>query len=237
MRDNQRMPPENLRVPLPDAYLRRCNLGAYIDAEIDKVSFGDFTDPSVEVVVKNYVKQGNKHKIIKNGVGLFLYGLYGIGKTFIAAAIMKEYMRAGFSCQMIEASKLKDTLASGNGYNAVPFDDHQTMLERLRSVHLVVIDDIGKEHHGSDYTRNVFTSFVTELNTRQNTSLIITSNISPASSANGGSSEFEKIYGEAFWRLLPDITHPLHVELRPGVKRKRNEVYESNRRFLLGISD
>lgn len=82
---------------------------------------------------------------IEGGYGLMLNGPYRQGKTSSAVILMKAVVAHGGTAFFIRADEV-----AGVVIEKTRFDEDQTMEERMRSVDLLVIDDLG-----TDTTREV----------------------------------------------------------------------------------
>lgn len=237
MKDNIYLPPENFKVRLDSssgkALLKRARLGRDENADLSLVDFSDKKE--AEKYIKQFTNPTKMHEVIRRGIGLYLYGTHGVGKTYLSAAIVAEYIKRGFSAVKITSTELFTVFHSGSGDNAVQFDEDQTLRERISGVHLLVIDDLGKEKATSNkalvYFANQLGGLLMEVNQNKHQSLIITSNISPLSPEND-KSELAYDYGEANWRLLHEMCLPVHID----GKRIRNEIFKQNKSFLLDES-
>jgi DNA replication protein DnaC len=94
-------------------------------------------------VAKNYADDFRTFK--SNGSGLLLTGLYGTGKTHLAASIAIQLLNEEFAVVFGTFSdlmnKIKDTY---DNYSYKSMDESQ-ILRLYESVDLLIIDDLGKE--------------------------------------------------------------------------------------------
>jgi DNA replication protein DnaC len=97
-------------------------------------------DPSLRDVVKKYFDKIDD--VSSRGVGLLLYGKNGTGKTSAACFFLKEMRRRAYSTMFVEAAELKSVV-----FKDTPFDDNETLWERMKEVDVLVVDDIGKGMH------------------------------------------------------------------------------------------
>ncbi len=87
--------------------------------------------------VGNYVKEMSEHW--SNGVGLYLWGPNGCGKTSISVCLAKEFRRRGHTTLFIESAMLKQKII-----NSHQFDGTQSYMDRAVQVDVLIIDDLGK---------------------------------------------------------------------------------------------
>lgn len=81
---------------------------------------------------------GRVRKNVENGNGLIFCGEYGTGKTASAVICMKNTVVRGGTAYLAREMNLQNTFIE-----KPEFDIHETIPERMLSVDLLVIDDIG----------------------------------------------------------------------------------------------
>lgn len=106
------------------------------------VKFNSISDVEVEgvsarSVARRYME--NMSDMFARGVGLFLWGENGTGKTSMAVVLGKEYRRHGYTVLFMEAADLKRLVM-----NKEMFDEDQTVWDRAFNVDVLIIDDFGK---------------------------------------------------------------------------------------------
>lgn len=153
---------------LTEEMVKRSNIGRrYWGAKIEGIPRSQHRD-----VIKSYVNdlRGN----VKTGWGLFLYGDNSRGKTFAAAAVVKEAMRRGFSAYCILADVLKSIYIDRD-----MFDSDMSIVERVETVDVLFLDDLGKEYSGkgSGWAELCFENLLRKRN-RELRPTIITTNLS-----------------------------------------------------------
>ncbi len=91
--------------------------------------------------MRDYAGQylSNLDAMLDRGIGLFLWGNNGLGKSSVAAVVLMEARRRGFTGLFLEAATLKTVVIE-----KTMFDDDTTLWERAKQVDLLVIDDLGK---------------------------------------------------------------------------------------------
>ena len=116
----------------------------------------------------------------KNQVGIWLQGGFGIGKSYLMSAMVKELNKKGAGATMIEMGDFVEKYKEQFGNNE---DKQAKMLNDLKFVDVLVIDDIGAEHVTEWTIDNVIYPI---LNTRykQQKFTCFTSNLTKADYAN-----------------------------------------------------
>lgn len=87
--------------------------------------------------LNKFVKNYQKKKIEK---GLYLYGNFGSGKTYLIAAAFNELAKKGYKSSIIFWPEFLRSLKSSFG------TDFKTKFEHIKKVPLLLIDDIGAEN-------------------------------------------------------------------------------------------
>jgi len=75
----------------------------------------------------------------RDGVGLLLWGANGRGKTGIAACLLMEARRRGYTGLFVPVAALKDM-----AFNNIMYNASTRVIQRARSVDVLVLDDLGK---------------------------------------------------------------------------------------------
>lgn len=201
IKDYDVLPPRGLNIELDDKMIKRLGIGKYHSANINAFK-GDLLEH-----INTYVS--NARWCIKNGVGLYIHGANGKGKTYLASAILKEYAKRGYSCVMVNAANLQK-IEIDNSYE---FDSRESWKERIRSVHLLVVDDVGKEYRGqSGFVETSISNLLMERSQQKNCATIITSNVSPEPIRKGVTSTFQQIYGVGAASLILEMMRPMEIK-------------------------
>lgn len=158
-------------------------------------------------------------RMLSEGVGLYLCGQNGTGKTYLSAALMKyAWSTWRVTSYMTTAAELKaawinEDILAGDGSD-------ETLLYRASNAKLFVIDDLGREHRAKtgfaetqlgallrERSRNLYTTF-------------ITSNMTPKT--------FAETYGMASSQLLKESMLPILLSGR----NMRDEIYKELERTI-----
>lgn len=123
-----------IRRRLVEGDVKRMNLGkAYWYVEADKIQ-----DKEVREIVVRFKKKIVDH--INSGHGLVIGGAEGVGKSGAAAIIAQEAARWGYTVRIVSHEELQ-TLR----FEDRPFDDASSIMTRVRSVDLLVLDDFNED--------------------------------------------------------------------------------------------
>jgi len=138
---------------------------------------------------------------MNRGLGLMLWGPNGRGKTAIAALVAKEAARWGYGCMFIRAADLVDRQF---GKAVFDKDDGITVRARARTVSLLVLDDLGKEHrdqHG--FTVAEMEEFMRERISRRLVT-VITTNMIPR--------DMGEVYKPSMLEVMKESIYPLKCD-------------------------
>ena len=111
---------------------------------------------------------------IKAGVGLLMMGDYGLMKTTMAVAVLRRWLDMGHGGMMVPMCSLLDNLYTMRTLNKEEWAKYE---QRLRSIPLLVLDDLGGENTDQSWVLSKVDSIITE---RYNKTLpvIATTNLS-----------------------------------------------------------
>ncbi len=107
---------------------------------------------------------------------LFIYGVTGVGKTYLSNCIAKELIEAGHKVMYISAPAMFE-LMSDYAYNKSPDNTEiRVKLNKIKNDDLLILDDLGTEL-GNTFTSSQLYTLLNERLTK-GLSTVITSNIS-----------------------------------------------------------
>ncbi len=147
--------------------------------------------------IAKYVQQFRE--MIRAGVGLYIWGPNGTGKSYVAAALLKHAWRTW---------RLAGYCVTATQLNGCWIDDEEahpgseeTVVGRSYSIRLLVVDDLGKEHRTKSGFAETKLSALLRHRSRNQQTTIITTNMNPV--------EFGKAYSSSTKQLMKEVMHPV----------------------------
>lgn len=122
---------------------------------------------------QRYVEQFDE--MYAKGAGLYLWGANSTGKTYTACSVLKEIQMRGYSTYCVMADKLRSIYIDKD-----MFDPDMSIVQRVESVDVLLIEDLGKEYtgKGSGWAELCFENLL-RTRTRELKPTLITTNLSP----------------------------------------------------------
>lgn len=172
-------------------------------------------EPLTRKAIVSYLRQLDD--MLDRGVGLLLWGESGRGKTSAAVCVAKEARRRGASVLMATAATLVDAARSRA-------DDDGQVVSRARSVDFLLLDDLGKEHHGdSGFSERFFENLLRERSASRLTTWI---------TSNMGRDGLADRYKDSMMEVIKELVVPVRVR----GDNLRDEVQENLReRLQVGV--
>ena len=153
------------------------NVTAYkMNKEIREASFKNvYKDDSSRLDVIKYLKKFyDDYKKGEKTKGLYLYGNFGCGKTYLISALFNELAKKGIESAIIYFPELLRSLkASFNDYDS----DYDDLFDVIKDADLLLLDDIGAEKI-SDWARDEVLGVILQYRMEQNLPTFFTSNLS-----------------------------------------------------------
>lgn len=170
-------------------------------------------------IVAEYMRK--VHEVMSRGYGLLFWGDNGTGKTGAASVIAKHVRRFGYTVLFIRAADLLRGDVNRTFFDATRT---QTVYQRACSVDLLVIDDMGKEHHpdtgyAAGYAASLLEDLIRDRSSRLR-SIIATTNIDPKRLAG---QKDESIYGKSMGQILKSSVLPIQMN---GIDHRQEEKSE-----------
>jgi len=151
---------------------------------------------SVQEKILAYLK--NMNSFLDEGVGLLVWGKNGVGKTGAAVVLAKEARRIGSSVLFVTAEGLRVAVLEKEDFDGSP------LMDRARTVDVLVLDDLGKEHSGqTGFTERMFEGLIRQRASARRTT-IITSNM--------GVSALREHYKPSMMEVMKECVYPLRMD-------------------------
>jgi DNA replication protein DnaC len=174
--------------------------------------YAEIVDDQLRGVVERYLRQLDA--MLDGGDGLLFWGANGVGKTCAACVIAKEARRRGAPVLFTTAEGLRSAVLE-----KMPFSDDMLFIDRARSVDVLLLDDLGKEHRGKGWSDSTFENLFRERSAARRTTLITT---------NLTLEQLAERYDLSMLEVMKETTVPIHVE----GNNRRDEAGEALRRRL-----
>lgn len=148
-----------------------------VPSSLKNASFKDiYTDDKERSEVIKYISYFKKNYLTNKDKGLYLYGNFGCGKTYILAALLNELAKMGIKSSIIYFPEyLRDLKSSFN-----KTDDDLSFKEKydyIKKVPILLIDDIGAENL-TTWARDEILGTLLQYRMEENLSTFFTSNLS-----------------------------------------------------------
>jgi len=179
----------------------------------------DITDPRVSDNLGKYVEKMDE--AIVNGIGLYLFGTQGTGKTLSACLVLKEAIRRGYRVYFTMLTEVLEKYCDGR-YDRVARSAFQ---HSIIEADFLVVDDIDKGYI-SDKSTFIDTAYDYVFRSRANANLpiIITSNMER--------DKFGDQENLTFGKSLLSIFDEHLIDVLVSGKDRRKEIQEKLREFL-----
>lgn len=144
---------------------------------------------------------------LAEGMGLYLYGHTGVGKTHLAqGAALHVVSNHNLSGIFITADRYCDMIYDelrNDGDLPEPYSDPFLLKYMRRTFDILVLDGLGSERATTEFARNAIIALI---NNRYEERLItiITSILPPA--------ELSRIYGKRLWSVIQESCYSINVE-------------------------
>ena len=156
--------------------------------------------------------------MLDEGVGYLFWGPNGVGKTSAAIFIAMEARRRGAPVLFVTAESLREAALEN-----APFKDDVLLIDRARSVDVLVIDDLGKEHSGSTgWAERLFENLFRERSASRKTTFVTT---------NASLSKLSERYKPSMLEVMKETCYPVQVL---GPSQRDDSVDEIRTRLATG---
>lgn len=127
---------------------------------------------SVRHTVERYLLRIREMR--EKGIGLFVHGESGVGKTSVAALAAKEARARGYTVLFVGVWELREMMRSH-----VMFEENISIQDRCRDVDFLVLDALGPEDADETWVNARFLSDLVNYRRSYRRVTIITSRVSP----------------------------------------------------------
>lgn len=115
----------------------------YLDVRFSNVVITE-NNSSVYEKLKNYVKHSDV--MLKENIGLYIYGDNSSGKTHATTCLCNELLEKGYRCMFTNLATIKNQLFDKK--HGMSMDE---IIHRFTSCSFLIFDDVGKEFIGREY--------------------------------------------------------------------------------------
>lgn len=172
----------------------------YFGVEFNNYLIGANTEREMKealTTVLDYCK--HMENALKEGIGLFLYGSNGTGKTHLSICALKHAIRKGYTGQLVTLQGAFSAYMDGVYGN---MDAREWLNKRIKNVNILVIDDALKEYGKAEAIPVFFDNLIRHRMRRRLPTII---------STNGTIEDFENRYGKSLVSLLMAKMIPVHM--------------------------
>ena len=109
-----------------------------------RLDWDDYVGPTkVLDAVQKYLDK--REQFLKRGLGMFLFGSYGTGKTMLANLVLKELVKDGLTCWATTFSQTVEMFTAGWSDKS----DKNYFQQKFINSQVLLLDDVGKELRGT----------------------------------------------------------------------------------------
>ena len=193
-----------------NTYAYKKNITCFdLPKEISEASFSKaYRDDKKRLPIFKYFKEFmDSYLKYKKGKGLYLSGSFGSGKTYLIAALFNELAKKNISSALVYYPELLRSLKSSFG------SDYEAKFDFIKTVPLLLIDDIGAENTTS-WSRDEVLGPILQYRMEEELPTFFTSNLtldeleSTLSTTNNG---IEKVKAKRIIERIKQLTVPLEL--------------------------
>jgi len=201
--------------------LHKHYLAAGIGVTYQQLSWDDFEgDPEVRLWMDDYLR--NHMNYVDRGLGLVLYGDYGVGKTFSITLLLKDLIKLGYNCYSTTFAHMVEMFTAGWREP----EEQRYFQTKIIGTDVLLLDDLGRDMKTKINLSETTFDDVLRRRVQDGKVTFLTTNMTIKELSNG--------YGGAILSLLwerslryemlgsdfrPQSTERLLVELRKGLVR------------------
>lgn len=203
--------------------LRRARISSMMDETFQTATFENYRKNGGNEkhlsIAKNYCTEFQK--MYENNQGLLFYGTVGTGKSYTAACIANYLLEHNTSVVMTSFVRI---LKEMQGFDR---EREEAFTNRLNSVRLLIIDDLGAER-STDYALEKVYGIIDD-RYRAKKPLILTTNLTLNQMQTASDIRYERIYDRVF-----EMCYPLEFKGVSWRKREAAQRYEETKKLLEG---
>ncbi len=179
----------------------------------------DIDHKNAQKAVYKYVDK--MEECIAKGIGLYLYGPQGSGKTLAACVILKEAIKQGYQVQFTMLTEILEKYCN-TMYDEVGRHDFKN---RILDADILVIDDIDKTHisKNSNFADAAY-DYLFRVRANRKLPIIVTSNLSPDKFAE----QENMAFGDSLLSLFREHLYNVHIrskDRRVDIQKELGEFF------------
>ncbi len=164
-------------------------LNAGIGLTYQRLLWSDLAIPG-ETILQTMDYVDNHEKYLDHGMGLFVWGTVGTGKTMLGNLVLKELVKKGVDCYATTFSQTVESFTAGwNDAGA-----KARFARRFMQSKVLLLDDLGKEFRRSNQLHSTTFDYILRTRVQNNRATILTTNMNAA--------ELRVGYGSSILSLL-----------------------------------
>jgi DNA replication protein DnaC len=148
--------------------------------------------------IRDYIEHAERW--VDRGVGLFISGPLGTGKTLIANLVLKELVKKDYDCYFTTFSQTIESFTATWGSQ----ENKEWFAERFMRSRVLCLDDLGREFRSSNKLPVSTFDHILRTRTQNSRPVILTTNLTPGEVTVG--------YGAAVLSLLLEQSIGVHLE-------------------------
>ena len=193
---------------------------AGIGLTYQRLTWDDLEVPDNQLApVRNYVE--NVESYVACGMGLFLSGSVGSGKTLIANLVLKDLVRRGYDCYFTTFAGAVEHFTSGWGDN----DEKKRFANRFMRSRVLCLDDLGKEFRASNGLSPTTFDYILRTRVFEGRPTILTTNLTAAEVKTGyGASVLSLLVEKSIEVPLPGADFRVKAHSRSIAEIKANKM-------------
>lgn len=203
--------------------LRRAKISSMMDETFQTATFENYRKNNANekhlCIAKNYCKEFQK--MYENNQGLLFFGTVGTGKSYTAACIANYLLEHNTSVVMTSFVRILKEM------QGLDREREEAFTNRLNSVRLLIIDDLGAER-STDYALEKVYGIIDD-RYRAKKPLILTTNLTLNQMQTASDIRYERIYDRVF-----EMCYPLEFRGVSWRKREAAQRYEETKKLLEG---